>query len=224
MVITIDGPAGAGKSTIARLLAERLGFAFLDTGAMYRAVTLAALRRGWTEADAARLGELIQTLDLVYDGQRIWLEGEDVSQAIRQPEVAAAVHLAADHPQVRAHLVALQRRFAQGRDVVTEGRDQGTVAFPDAACKFFLTASRQERARRRQEELRRRGIAVTLDEVLAEQDERDRRDSMRPVGGLRKAPDAVEICTDGLTPAQVVDRLEAIVRQRLPSASPSTAP
>jgi len=215
MIVAIDGPAGAGKSTIARQLAERLGFAFLDTGAMYRAVALAALRRGLGDGDGEAIARLAVSLDIDFDGRRTLLDGEDVSAAIRTSEVTAAVYLAADNVAVRRRLVDLQRQIATGRDLVTEGRDQGTVAFPHAECKIFLTASPQERARRRYEELVARGESITFEEVLAQQLDRDRRDATRPVGALVKAADAVEVLTDGLTAEQVVDRLERFVRERV---------
>jgi CMP/dCMP kinase len=213
MIVTIDCPAGAGKSSISRRLAERLGFAFLDTGAMYRAVTLAALRRGLGGDEADAITRLAGELTIDFDGVHTLLDGQDVSKAIRTSEVAAAVYLAADNVAVRQRLVESQRRIAAGRDIVTEGRDQGTVAFPHAECKIFLTASREERARRRYEELISRGEPITFAEVLAQQDERDFRDAQRRVGALVKAPDAVEVCTDHMTLEEVVDRLEEIVMQ-----------
>jgi cytidylate kinase len=214
MIVTIDGPAGAGKSTIARNLAQRLGFAFLDTGAMYRAVALAALRRGLVARDEGEIAALAERMTIDFDGTRTLLDGEDVSAAIRTSEVSAAVYLAADNVVVRRRLVDLQRQIADHRDIVTEGRDQGTVAFPSAACKIFLTASPQERAKRRFDELKSRGENVTFDEVLSQQVERDQRDATRPVGALIKAADADEVLTDGLTPDQVVDRLERIVSEK----------
>jgi CMP/dCMP kinase len=215
MIVAIDGPAGAGKSSIARRLAQRLGFAFLDTGAMYRAVALAALRRGLRASDAEAIARLANESTIDFDGSRTILNDEDVSGEIRTSEVSAAVHLAADNVAVRRRLVELQRQIAAGRDIVTEGRDQGTVAFPHAECKIFLTASRIERARRRYEELVARGEGVTLEEVLTQQDDRDRRDATRPVGALIKASDAIEVCTDGLTLDEVVDRIEGIVMHRV---------
>src|SRR5262245_24231604 len=217
MIDAIEGPAEAGKSTISRRLAERLGFAFLDTGAMYRAVALAALRRGLGLEDAAAIAQLANELTIDFDGIHTLLDGEDVSAPIRTTEVSAAVHLAADNVAVRHRLVELQRQIAAGRDIVTEGRDQGTVAFPSSECKIFLTASRQERARRRFDELTARGEAVTYEAILAQQDDRDQRDARRPVGALVKATDAVEVCTDGFSLDQVVDRLERIVRERVPA-------
>jgi len=224
MIVAIDGPAGAGKSSIARRLAERLGFAFLDTGAMYRAVTLAALRAGLGPDDTEAIAQLANELTIDFDGQHTLLNGEDVSAAIRTSEVSAAVYLVADNVAVRRRLVDLQRRIASGRDIVTEGRDQGTVAFSAAECKIFLTAGRKERARRRYEELAGRGDPISFDEVLAQQDERDRRDAARPVGALIKAADAVEVPTDGLTLDEVVEQLLRLVMQTSNSeSSPCTS-
>lgn len=215
MVITVDGPAGAGKSTVARGLAERLGFEFLDTGAMYRAATLAALRRGADWRAPQELAALARRCRIDLLGEQVLLDGEDVSEAIRATEVTVHVHYLADNPDVRRQMVALQRQMVQGKNVVTEGRDQGTVAFPDAECKIFLIASPRERALRRQRELQRRGEAVPFEEVLQQQELRDQRDSSRAVGPLRKAVDAVEFSTDGLTAEEVLDRLEVLVQSRL---------
>jgi CMP/dCMP kinase len=224
MIVAIDGPAGAGKSSIARRLAERLGYQFLDTGAMYRAVALAALRQGLGDADADAIARLAGELSIDMRHERTILNGEDVSTAIRRPEVSAAVYLAADNVAVRQRLVDLQRQIAGSRDTVTEGRDQGTVAFPQAECKIFLTASPEERARRRLSELVARGEPITLEQVLSQQAERDRRDAARPVGALIKAPDAVEVWTDDLTPEEVVDRLEQIVRERMAQSLAGSKP
>jgi cytidylate kinase len=214
MIVTIDGPAGAGKSSVARALAQRLGFHYLDTGAMYRAVALAAVRAGLND-DAAAVAALAKRVQIQLEDQRVLLDGEDVSLDIRTPEVTSLIYLASDNAAVRARLVELQRQAAAEGDWVCEGRDQGTVAFPDAACKIFLTATPEERARRRREELAQRGSHVPLDEILAQQTERDARDATRPVGPLRKAADAIEVLTDGLTLGEVVSKLEAIVRPRM---------
>ena len=214
MIVTIDGPAGAGKSSAARLLAERLGYCFLDTGAMYRVVALAAVRScvDWHQTRA--VAELAGLVSIEFDGPRVLLDGEDVTEAIRTPEVTANTRHVADNPPAREHLVALQRRLAEGKDVVTEGRDQGTVAFPDAQCKIFLTASPHERARRRLLELQGQGETVTLEQVLDQQNQRDERDQTRQVGPLVPATDSTIVITDGLSLEQVVDHLEQIVRQR----------
>ena len=214
MIITIDGPAGAGKSTVARALARRLGFRFLDTGAMYRAVALAGLRRGVDWNRPEELAGLARRIDLRVEGERIFLEGDDVTEVVRSSEVTSVTHYAADNPQVREHLVRLQRTLAAGEDLVTEGRDQGTVAFPDAQCKIFLTASAEQRARRRLEDLRLQGESATLEEVLAAQDRRDRRDASRSVGPLVAAADAVVVCTDQMRFEQVVEHLQRIVEQK----------
>lgn len=212
MIVAIDGPAGAGKSSAARALARRLGFRFLDTGAMYRAVALAALRRGhdWNRPEA--LAEQARSLAIEVEDRRVLLDGEDVTDAIRTSEVTAVTHYAANNPAVREHLVALQRRAAGRDNVVAEGRDQGTVVFPDAECKIFLTATPEERARRRMLDLERRGEAASFADVLAQQTLRDERDATREVGPLKIADDAVQVFTDGLSPDQVVDRLEELVR------------
>ncbi len=214
MIVTIDGPAGAGKSTVARQLARRLGFRFLDTGAMYRAVACGALRAGVDLQDAATLVHLAETLRVEFQPESIMVSGEDVTDFIRSSDVTAAVHFAADQPAVRQHLVKLQRQLAADADVVSEGRDQGTVAFPDAECKLYLSASPRERARRRMLEMERRGEPVNLDDLQQQLCDRDQRDATRQVGRLHKAADAIEVNTDGLTSDQVVDRLEEIVRSR----------
>ncbi|MBS0207830.1 MAG: (d)CMP kinase [Planctomycetes bacterium] len=215
MIVTIDGPAGSGKSSAARQLARRLGIRFLDTGAMYRAVTLAAMRRGvsWDDADA--LAALARDVRVELRDDRVYLDDEDVTQAVRGPQVTGLIYHLADNPEVRAHLVELQRQAARGLSVVTEGRDQGTVVFPEAECKIFLTATPDERARRRMGDLLARGQTITFDEVFEQQTLRDERDSRRPVGALRKADDAIEVITDGMTPEQVVERLEQVIRARL---------
>jgi cytidylate kinase len=214
MIVTIDGPAGAGKSSAARELARRLGFRFLDTGAMYRAVTLAARDRGYDLADADQLASLARQIRVELAGDRVLLDGVDVTTAIRKFDITTAIHHAADNAAVREQLVTWQREAAAGLDVVTEGRDQGTVVFPDAECKIFLTADEEERARRRHGDLVARGEAIPFEEVLTNQRERDRRDSSRSVGALKKADDAIEVSTDGLSPDQVVEKLEEIVRSR----------
>ncbi|HET6881071.1 MAG TPA: (d)CMP kinase [Pirellulales bacterium] len=215
MIVAIDGPAGAGKSSAARTLAHRLGFRFLDTGAMYRAVALSALRRKTDLDDAAALARLAREIDISLPGDRVLLDREDVTHEIRTLAVTSVTHHAANNPAVREHLVELQRQIAAGKNVVTEGRDQGTVVFPAAECKIFLTASPSERARRRLLDLQEHGETVTLDEVLADQNERDRRDANRDVGPLKPAADAIEVNTDGLSPDEVVNRLESLVRARM---------
>lgn len=216
MIITIDGPAGAGKSTVARGLARRLGVQYLDTGAMYRTVALAGLR---SQVDWSRPEELLRlalTLRIELVGDRVLLDGEDVSAAIRTQETTSVTRYAAGNPEIRRHLVDLQRELAASGDFVTEGRDQGTVAFPDASFKFFVTAGPEERARRRLLDLQRQGEFATLEEVLAAQTARDRQDSTRECGPLAQADDAIEILTDGMSIDEVVDRLTETVKRGRP--------
>ena len=214
-VVAIDGPAGAGKSTVAKQLADRLHFDFLDTGAMYRCVTLAVLRGGVNLRDEATVLAMAKELEIELVGSRVIMNGEDVSADIRSPEIGAAIGTVADNVAVRKLLSRLQRKWACGRCVVTEGRDQGTEVFHDSPCKVFLVASSEERARRREQELRDRGIDIDFDSVLAQQNKRDAEDCSRPIGALRKAEDAIEFCTDGKSLDSVVDALEIIVRERM---------
>jgi cytidylate kinase len=212
MIVTIDGPAGAGKSSAARELARRLGFRFLDTGAMYRAVTWAAKERGIDLADGEALAGLAHALHVELAGDRVLVDGRDVTREIRTYEVTTQIQHAADNPAVRAQLVEWQRAAADNHDVVTEGRDQGTVVFPRAECKIFLTADEEERAQRRYKDLIEKGENVTFEQVLSAQQIRDERDRSRAVGALVMADDAIEVSTSRMTPQEVVERLEQIVR------------
>ncbi|MCA9110324.1 MAG: (d)CMP kinase, partial [Planctomycetaceae bacterium] len=218
MIVTIDGPAGTGKSTTARQLANRLGFEYLDTGAMYRAVAAECLRRSIDPMDTATVGQLAQSLTITFDEGRTFAAGRDVTGELRTAETTQAASLIAQNPDVRSALIDAQRRIADERHIVCEGRDQGTVAFPHAACKFFLTADPEVRALRRQQELASQGTDVPLATLLAEQTARDQRDENREIAPLIPAPDAQIIDTTASDIEEVVTRLEAIVRSKLESA------
>lgn len=212
MIVTIDGPAGTGKSTVARQLADRLGFELLNTGAMYRAVALACLQRGIEPQTATDVDALAGALAISFSHHRLLLDGVDVTDAIRSPDVSHAASQVAAIPAVRARLVELQRKAADGVDLVTEGRDQGTVVFPHAECKFFLTASPEERALRRQRELAEQGRELQLQDILQQQMERDERDLNRSVAPLKPAEDAEVVDTSQMPLAAVLDHLERRVR------------
>jgi cytidylate kinase len=209
MVIAIDGPAGAGKSTVARAVAERLGFTYLDSGAMYRCVALAALERGVGLNDEAAVGEVARSLATTLDGERVELDGRDVSAEIREPRVTDASSMVSVHPPVREAMVAEQRRLIAAGRYVAEGRDIGTVVSPDAPLKVFLTASPEERARRRAAQTGEDQVGV-----LAAQQERDARDETRQHSALRPAQDAIEIDTTSLALDEVVDRIESLAHER----------
>ncbi|MBX5466633.1 MAG: (d)CMP kinase [Firmicutes bacterium] len=220
LVIAVDGPAGAGKSTVARRVADRLGLEYLDTGAMYRALALKALRRGVDLRDEEQLAELLATSDIAVASRaggavRVFLDGEDVSDAIRAPEVNAAVSQVAGFAKVRAGMVTRQRALARAGGVVVDGRDIGTEVLPDADVKFFLTASLKARARRRWEELRAQGFSIELDAVEEEIAHRDRLDAGRAVGPLRRAPDAILIDTTDVAVDAVVEELLRFCRLRV---------
>ena len=218
MIIAIDGPAGSGKSTVARGLARRLGFTYLDSGAMYRAVTLAALENGVDLKDGDALGRFatdarIELREREDDNLQVLLDGRDVTKEIRSPAVTGASSQVAAHQQVRHALLAKQRGLIAAGDWVVEGRDIGTVVAPDATIKVFLTADPAERARRRAAELRRRGIEVEADDVHRAIEQRDRLDTTRSAAPLRQAEDAVTIDTTGLDADEVVERVTALVQQ-----------
>jgi cytidylate kinase len=209
MVIAIDGPAGAGKSTVARAVAAELGFTYLDSGAMYRCVALAALEQGVALDDPEALGALAAGLEIGLEGRRVYLGERDVSDSIREPAVTAAASRVSVHPQVRDAMVARQRGLIAAGRYVAEGRDIGTVVSPDASLKVFLTASDEERARRRAAQ-----TGEDFESVLTAQRRRDARDTEREHGALRAAEDAVELDTTGFGLEEVVGRVVALVRER----------
>jgi cytidylate kinase len=216
--VTIDGPTAAGKSTVARGVARRLGFEYIDTGAMYRLVALAAIRRGVDLAHGEVLADLAATLATEIrpgeDADRLFVDGEDVTTAIRSPEVSTASSIVSAVPGVRSALVARQRALASAGGVVMEGRDIGTVVLPDAEVKVFLLASLEARAQRRHAELIARGVVTTLDEVRRQEAERDERDQTRAHSPLRAAADAVVIDTTVQTPEQIIEAIVRLVRER----------
>ena len=217
MIVTIDGPAGAGKSTVARRLARRLGVAYLDTGAMYRAVTLAALEAGTDLSDPDALGRVAVGCDLQFvdADRRLRLDGRDVTDEIRSQRVTALAKHVANSAAVKAELGRRQRQIAdECGALVTEGRDQGTAVFPDASVKVFLTASAAERAARRVADIAARGQQADPDETRRAIERRDAEDAARRVGPMKKAADAVELDTTDLSIEQVVDKLVEIVARK----------
>jgi cytidylate kinase len=218
LVVAIDGPAGAGKSTVAKMLAERLGYSLLDTGAIYRTLALLARREGIDWADGPAVAGLARDLDIRFAFEagtnHVFLRGADISREIRTPEISDGASRVSALPEVRGALLDLQRRLGAAGGVVVEGRDIGTVVFPRAPAKFFLTATAEERARRRVVELRAAGREVDLAQTLAELVARDHRDSTRAVAPLRCADDAVEIDCSAMSPQAVVDRMLEVVAAR----------
>ncbi|MFP2961272.1 (d)CMP kinase [Myxococcus sp. 1LA] len=220
-IVAIDGPAGAGKSSVSKLLARRLGFSLVDTGAIYRCVALMARREGIASDDDARLDELLSRVHIhfqvVGEENRVFLGGQDVSGEIRTPEISMAASQVSGRPVVRAGLLQLQRRLAleSEKGAILEGRDIGTVVFPDADAKFFLAASPEVRARRRYEELFQKGVESTLEAVLADQTKRDRDDSARAVAPLKAADDAVHVDSSSTPLSEVVHGMESEILRRM---------
>ena len=219
LIITIDGPAASGKSTVARLLARKLNASFLDTGAMYRAVTLAAMQAGIDLNDEKKLLDITQTCEFQFSikagKMTVRIDEADVTEQIRNPEVTANAQYIAAALRVRDQLVRMQRQFAAGRQkIVTEGRDQGTVAFDDADIKFYLSADLAERARRRQAELQAKGIDGDLQQLQEAIEKRDESDESRAVGPLRPAEDAIVVDTTNMSIEQVVEKLAGYVKEK----------
>ena len=216
MIVAIDGPSGAGKSTLAKRVAKELRFTYLDTGAIYRALALKILRRRVDLNDTAALSAIVQDSDIDLRGQngqlQVILDGEDVSALIRTPEVSQMASKASAIPLVRYRLLDLQRELGRRGNVVAEGRDIGTVVFPDAQVKIYLDASIEERARRRFHELRAAGREASLAETISEMKERDKRDSEREVAPLRKADDALAVDSSGLTADAVAEKVLQLIK------------
>ena len=218
IIIAIDGPSGAGKSTLSKKIAHTLNYANIDTGAMYRCIALASSRRGVDPTDNGEMARLSRSIKISFipsaHGESVLLDGEDVSNAIRTPEISLLTPKVAALPEVRVSLVELQREMGRAGGVVLEGRDIGTVVFPDAEVKIYLVATAEERGRRRYEELIDKGESVDLAQTIAEVEQRDRIDSTRLHSPLIKAPDAIEIDTTGLTIDQVHDRIIQVIQSR----------
>jgi cytidylate kinase len=219
-VVTIDGPAAAGKSTTAREVARRLGWLYLDSGALYRALAVHVLRRGISPEDLQAVRRLVGETDLdifaADEGARVLVDGEDVTERIRDPEVTDAASKLAEQPAVRERIAEIQRRVAASRSVVAEGRDTGTVVFPGAAVKIYLDASPSERAGRRWRELVARGVETDRAEVEADVERRDRRDRERRLAPLAAAPDSVIVDTTSLSADEQVEKVLGVIRARLP--------
>lgn len=218
LIIAIDGPSGAGKSTLSKALAEKTGYLNIDTGAMYRSVALLASRQQIDPTDAPALQQLCAQLQIEFlreaDGERVLVNGEDVSQAIRAPEVSLLTSRVAAMPVVRDTLVRLQRQMGEGGGVVLEGRDIGTVVFPAADVKFFLSATAEERGRRRYDELRAKGIEVELQQTIAAVEERDAADRAREHAPLKRAEDAIDIDSTRLSIDEVLAEMLRVITER----------
>ena len=216
MIVAIDGTAGSGKSTTAKGVAEKLGFLYLDTGAMYRAATAAVLSASIDSDDESAVSDCVETIEIDFDesGRLTFLNGMDVSQTIRGREVTQNVSAVSAYPRVRKRMVAMQREIAGYRDFVVEGRDIGTVVFPNADFKFFIVASIEERAKRRQKDLAGLGIEQTVNDIVKNLKRRDALDSSREVSPLTKSEDAVEVDTTSMTIEQQIDLIVTHVRDR----------
>ncbi len=215
-IITIDGPSGSGKGTVGQLLAERLGWHFLDSGALYRVVAAAARRRGIADNQIPELVELAENLDLSFVEGRVWLEGRDVSDEIRTEECGNEASKVAAVPEVRRALLDWQHAYARVPGLIADGRDMGSVVFPEAQVKIFLTASAEERARRRYNQLKEKGIDVSLASLTSEIEERDRRDRTRSVSPLKAPAAALEVDSTAYSIGEVVEKVLVKVRETFP--------
>lgn len=217
--IAIDGPAGAGKSTVAKGVAKKLGYIYVDTGALYRAIGVFALRRGVNTKDAESVGSLLPEIDvqLKFENgvQKVYLSGEDVSEEIRKPEASMAASNVSAIPSVRAFLLDLQRNIAKTNNCIMDGRDIGTVVLPNAQIKIFMTADVEERAKRRYKELQEKGINDSFEQVLSEMKERDFQDANRPIAPLKPAEDSIIFDSTGHTLQQSIDELSEIIGEKI---------
>ncbi len=217
-IVAIDGPAGAGKSTVSKILARRLGYVFLDTGAMYRAVAVEAERQGIRPDDEAALEKLCHNLNISFqtegEGQRVYCQGVDVTEKIREPHIGMLASSVSMKRPVREAMVKLQRRAGGAGKIVAEGRDTTTVVFPDARFKFFLVAEPEERARRRQRELSGKGLTARIEDIQEEINKRDEQDSSRALAPLKSPEDAFFIDSTELTPEEVAEEMIKVIRRK----------